>query len=92
MIALGAFLTLLFLTAGYWSIGGPDGNPVPRKRGPVKHPKPVGMLPHLRDSALSFHWTSDGGAEFAVETKLFGIPVLVHSRKASLTCSKMLKT
>jgi hypothetical protein len=69
MMVLGAFLTLLLLTLGYWSIGGPDSNPGPKMRGPVKHPKPTGMLPGRGVSSLCFHWTSDGSAEYSGEMK-----------------------
>ncbi|MFH1113103.1 MAG: hypothetical protein V1792_04210 [Pseudomonadota bacterium] len=61
MIVLGVFLTLLLLAAGYVSIGSPDGNPAPRKRGPVKHPDSVGMLFDQGPSRLCFRLPPAGG-------------------------------
>lgn len=61
MIVLGVFLTLLLLAAGYVSIGGPDGTPATRKRGPVKHPDSMGMLFDQEPSRLCFRLPPAGG-------------------------------
>lgn len=44
MIALGVFLILCFLAAGYWASRDGGRNAAPRNRGPVKDPAKLGFL------------------------------------------------
>ncbi|MDQ7781984.1 MAG: hypothetical protein RDU20_03830 [Desulfomonilaceae bacterium] len=68
MIVLGVCLTILFLAVGYVSIGGPDGDPPPKTRGPVKQHGPVGALPAPRVSVPCVRGTSEDISEIAEET------------------------
>ncbi len=44
MIAIGAFLTLVFLLGGYLSLDRGQTTPAPKERGPVKNPRASSLI------------------------------------------------